>query len=84
MFLLTILGPPTAIQNLMVTFTTSTSVNLAWDPANSGGRDDLVYIIYFREEGSNDLIQAATVDTSRTTISGECHHKTKDLATTLL
>ena len=63
--------PPSKIRNLIIVTTTSTTISLAWDPADSGGRDDLVYIVFFREEGSNDIIQAETVQASSATITGE-------------
>lgn len=65
--------PPSEPRNLMITYTTSTTITLSWDPPESlGGRVDIVYTIWYQEsvDGSSDRVLVGTLNTTEATITG--------------
>ena len=61
MLLILTTEPPTKVQQLQATQSTNTTITIQWNaPANTGGRNDLVYQISYRRIGSEQIITSTT------------------------
>ena len=61
--------PPSSPQNLVFTVT-STTISLSWDqPLSLGGRNDLLYVISYQAEGTEDKA-TRTVGIANLTLTG--------------
>ncbi len=66
--------PPSEPRNVRIVSTTSTTINLEWDPPLSlGGRNDTMYILWYQvaEEDNNPIMEGPTVSTTMGTITGK-------------
>lgn len=62
--------PPTQPRSVEVVSVTATTVTLRWEPSDDGGRDDLMYILYYQEVGSDMPIEAGSFENTEGTVAG--------------